>query len=60
MQKTNKRKDTHLSYSFNGPRGKTSSAPPLPNRTFDAKNGSSVTYNIDVVYVNKTWNIIKY
>jgi hypothetical protein len=33
----------YLSKSFSGPRGRISSAPPRPNLTFDAKNGSSVT-----------------
>lgn len=34
----------YLSYSFSGPREYTSSIPLRPSRTFDAKNGSSVTY----------------
>jgi hypothetical protein len=33
----------YLSKSFNGPRGRIYSAPPRPNLTFVAKNGSSVT-----------------
>ena len=37
------KKTTNLSYSFKGPRGYTSSTPPRPSRTFDAKKGSSVT-----------------
>jgi hypothetical protein len=35
----------YLSQSLKGPRGRNSSTPSRPSRTFDAKNGSSVTYD---------------
>ena len=45
--KVRKVESADLSNSFNGPSGKISSTPERPNRTLDAKKGSSVTLNQD-------------